>query len=204
MSHQLTLWDTPNATSSPVLASGLTRSGWQDGPMIARSGRDLARASLSARQAKEKGLMTSATCGQLSPGSSASLSLQLLLVSRLQARLSGRGSTAYAMTWRPWITPARRQLSRLAASAHLISGQERIGLPTPSGTSNHGKNHVAGRLDEWGGSSNPFRGTDIGGLHSPSFEAWMMGIPVAWVPLMRSAMQSLPRKRRRSSKATSK
>src|SRR5688572_9035969 len=25
-------------------------------------------------------------------------------------------------------------------------------LPTPSGTSNHGKNNVSGRLDEWGGS----------------------------------------------------
>ena len=53
-------------------------------------------------------------------------------------------------------------------------------LPTPSGTSNHGKNHVAGRLDEWGGSSNPFRGTPIGKVHCPSFEGWMMGYPEAW------------------------
>lgn len=33
-------------------------------------------------------------------------------------------------------------------------------LPTPSGTSNGGKNHVVGRLDEWGGSSNPWRKID--------------------------------------------
>lgn len=52
-------------------------------------------------------------------------------------------------------------------------------LPTPSGV-NAGKNHTAGRLDEWGGSSNPFRGTEIGKSHCPSFEAWMMGYPVQW------------------------
>lgn len=56
-------------------------------------------------------------------------------------------------------------------------------LPTPSGTSNHGKNHVCGRLDEWGGSSNPWRGTDIGRTRSPSFEEWMMGWPVSWSAL---------------------
>jgi hypothetical protein len=56
-------------------------------------------------------------------------------------------------------------------------------LPTPSGTSNHGKNHVSGRLDEWGGSSNPFRGTEIGKLHSPRFEEWMMGFPDRWTEL---------------------
>ena len=50
-------------------------------------------------------------------------------------------------------------------------------LPTPSGTSNHGKNHVSGRLDEWGGSSNPWRGTEVGKLHCPRFEEWMMGYP---------------------------
>lgn len=53
-------------------------------------------------------------------------------------------------------------------------------LPTPSGTSNHGRNHVSGRLDEWGGSSNPLRGTPIGKLHCPRFEEWMMGYPDQW------------------------
>jgi hypothetical protein len=57
-------------------------------------------------------------------------------------------------------------------------------FPTPSGTSNHGRNHVSGRLDEWGGSSNPFRGTNIGKTHSPAFELWMMGFPAEWGQLM--------------------
>ena len=62
-------------------------------------------------------------------------------------------------------------------------GKESGFLPTPSGTSNHGKNHVVGRLDEWGGASNPWRGTEIGRTRSPSFEEWMMGWPVGWTVL---------------------
>ena len=56
-------------------------------------------------------------------------------------------------------------------------------LPTPSGTSNHGKNHVSGRLDEWGGSGNLWRGTEIGRLHCPRFEEWLMGWPDQWTEL---------------------
>lgn len=56
-------------------------------------------------------------------------------------------------------------------------------LPTPSGTSNHGKNHVSGRLDEWGGSSNTWRGTEIGKIHCASFEEWMLGLPIKWTEL---------------------
>lgn len=52
-------------------------------------------------------------------------------------------------------------------------------LPTPSGV-NAGRNHTTGRLDEWGGSSNPFRGTAIGSLSSPEFEELVMGWPVTW------------------------
>ena len=60
-----------------------------------------------------------------------------------------------------------------------ISAPESGFLPTPSGV-NGGRNHTSGRLDEWGGSSNPFRGTEIGKVHCPSFEGWMMGYPVLW------------------------
>jgi hypothetical protein len=60
-------------------------------------------------------------------------------------------------------------------------------LPTPSGTSNYGQNHVMGRLDEWGGSSNPLRGTEIGKVRCASFEEWMMGWPTGWSALTPSA-----------------
>lgn len=62
-------------------------------------------------------------------------------------------------------------------------------LPTPSGTTS-GKNHVVGRLDEWGGSSNPFRGTEIGRVRCASFEEWMMGFPTGWTDSIRFATRS--------------
>lgn len=71
-------------------------------------------------------------------------------------------------------------------------------LPTPSGTSNQGKNHVMGRIDEWGGSSNPFRGTPTGKMRCATFEEWMMGFPTGWTELTRSATPS-SRKSRSSS-----
>jgi hypothetical protein len=55
-------------------------------------------------------------------------------------------------------------------------------LPTPSGTTGAG-NHVVGRLDEWGGSSNPFRGTSLASLRLPGLEEWMLGWPESWTEL---------------------
>jgi hypothetical protein len=48
---------------------------------------------------------------------------------------------------------------------------------------NGGKNHTVGRLDEWGGNSNPFRGTDIGKKRCATFEEWMMGLPIGFTAL---------------------
>ena len=50
-------------------------------------------------------------------------------------------------------------------------------LPTPSGV-NGGVNHTAGRLDEWGGNSNPFRGTSLGKSRCGIFEEWIMGMDI--------------------------
>lgn len=52
-------------------------------------------------------------------------------------------------------------------------------LPTPSGV-NGGRNHTVGRLDEWGGSSNPWRKTALGKVRCAAFEEWMMGLPTGW------------------------
>ena len=93
MLHQLSFWDTPNAISSRALASGHTLYEKQAGPMIARSGPDHARASLSARQARERGLLTSGIYGPHSTGSSSSAALTSSLASRLIQRLSLDGGT---------------------------------------------------------------------------------------------------------------
>jgi hypothetical protein len=52
-------------------------------------------------------------------------------------------------------------------------------LPTPTGV-NGGRNNMMGRVDEWGGSSNPLRGTVIGSMCLPAFEEMVMGWPIGW------------------------
>jgi hypothetical protein len=66
---------------------------------------------------------------------------------------------------------------RQAASnrgVRLTEFLQRRMLPTPTA----GNNHSGGRLDEWGGSTNPFRGTEIGRLRlNPFWVEQLMGWP---------------------------
>lgn len=49
--------------------------------------------------------------------------------------------------------------------------------PTPTTPSGH----CTGRLDEWGGRQNPFRGTaEGGGQLNPDFVEWLMNFPKGW------------------------
>jgi DNA (cytosine-5)-methyltransferase 1 len=72
MYGQLTFLDTPSATSSQGSASGALPCGAPAGATTRPYGPDPALVSLSPRQAKEKGLMTSGTCGPLGSTSSSS------------------------------------------------------------------------------------------------------------------------------------
>ena len=189
---------THNAISSPESESGALLCEKQAGPMTDPFGQEAARVNLSARLAKVLGLLTSGTFGLRSTTSSASAALQQSLANRLRAGTVLSGSTLYKLTWKDRALPSGRRICALRASALRTSDNASIGLPTPSGTSNHGKNHVAGRLDEWGGSSNPWRGTEVGKLHLPGFELWVMGLPAAWRELMPPATPS-SRKSRKSS-----
>ena len=128
----MTSLTTRNATSSQASASGLTLFAEPDGQMTFLYGPAVARASLSARQAKEAGLMTSGTFGLTSTGSSRSAALQSSLESKLRAKLSSRGSTLYRLTWKPWVTPSGVSRFRLRASVRRISETERSGWPTPA------------------------------------------------------------------------
>ncbi len=128
----MSLPDSHNVTSSPASASGLTPSDKPGGPMIGQSGQDPARASLSATQAKVRGLMTSGTFGPPSSGSLNSADLQLFLENRLRAKLSTLGSTLYKLTWKPWVTPSGVSRSRLRASVLRTSETGRTGWPTPT------------------------------------------------------------------------
>lgn len=188
-----------NATSSPESADGPMPSSLWTGPQIGACGPAHALANLSARQAKAMGLLTSATFGPPGTTSSSSAALQSSLGSRLRQRLGTAGLIEQSVTWRESATPAGLRYFRRAAQTRSISVTGCGSLPTPSGTSNHGKNHVAGRLDEWGGSSNPFRRgrwfAELGSTHSPGFELWVMGFPASWRRLMPPATRSSRRSR---------
>lgn len=131
MSHLTTSEDLPSATFSPGLESGLTRSASPDGLMTSQSGLVPARASLSARQAKEMGLLTSGTYGLLSSTLSASADLSTSLANRLQQVTQTHGSTLYKQTWKQWITPSGLCRLRQRASVRRTSESELIGWPSP-------------------------------------------------------------------------
>jgi hypothetical protein len=88
-------------------------------------------ASLSARQAKEQGLMTSGTYGLPSSTSSSSASLQSSLESKLPARMDSRGSTLFKLTWKRRATPQGRSIFALRASGLRTSVSVYSGVPTP-------------------------------------------------------------------------
>lgn len=124
MSIPTTLKGTPNAISLRESASGATPCGSPGGLTPGPSGPAPAPANLSARQAKEMGLLTSGTYGRTGSTSSKSAALQSSLVSRLQARTASVGSTLYKLTWKERATPAQRSIFALRASVLRTSGKD--------------------------------------------------------------------------------
>lgn len=123
---------TPSATSSPESASGRWHSAAQVGPTIDLFGPVPVLANLSARQAKEMGLLTSGTYGLRLTTSSSIADLQSCLESRLRARTQTLGSTLYTLTWKAWVTPSGVSRSRLRASVRRTSETATTGWPTPT------------------------------------------------------------------------
>src|SRR5690606_9010181 len=109
-------------TSLPASECGTTRVIRQAMAEI-RHGPAVARANLSARQAKEQDLLTSGIFGLPGSTSSSSAVLQSFLASRLQARTASLGSTLYNLTWKSRVTPAGRSIFALRASVRRTSGK---------------------------------------------------------------------------------
>lgn len=122
----------PAIIFSPALLDGPAPFVSPEFPMTSRSGPDRALVNLSARQAKEKGLLTSAISGPRGPISSASTALSEFLGSRLRARMDIDGSTLFTLTWKDWVTPAGRRFSLLRASKRRTNGIESGSWPTPT------------------------------------------------------------------------
>lgn len=134
MSDLPTWLDTPSATSSQASGAGPWPSDSQDGLMTDLSGPAAAPASLSASQAKERGLLTSGTYGRIGSILYGPDDLKSSLVSRLKQRLTTGGSTLFKMTWREKVTPSRQSVSLLRASGLRISGSDSGSWPTTRAT----------------------------------------------------------------------
>ena len=96
------------------------------------------------------------------------------------------GSSKCFLTWEGQTIFHNVLLFRLLASTPRIKGKDSGLLHTPSGVSHNNM----GRLDEWGGQRNPFRGTQLGKTRCATFEEWMMGYPIGWTDLKDCETQS--------------
>lgn len=141
------LSDSISAISSPGSADGRLRCVAQAGLTVARHGLHHAPANLSARQAKDLGLLTSGTYGPPHIGLLANAVLSWSLASSLAALTRTTGSTLYKLTWKPWVMPSGRLRFRLRASARRTSETALIGWPTPIASNGRG----AGNFNRQGG-----------------------------------------------------
>ena len=142
MFAQLSLFHSTSATSSPASASGRapseTLSATATDALSGPSGPARAHASLSARLAEERGLLTSGTYGPPSIGSLGSQRLASFLGSKLKARTASCGSTLFFLTWRPEVTPAGRPFFLQRASALPTSDTARTSWLSPAASDGDG------------------------------------------------------------------
>ena len=131
-----------NATSSPESADGPLQLDWVDGLTTESSGPDPAPASLSPWQALGVAMLTKDTSGQNSPASSKSATLQSSLESKLRARLEGRGSPEYVLTWKHWDMESGPPICALRASARRTFDSGSSGWPTPTLTDPKGSRNA--------------------------------------------------------------
>lgn len=206
----MSLLDSTESICSPASELGTTRSISPDGGDW-KCGPEVLHANLSAKQAKDLGLLMTGTCGQPSTGSSKSVALQLSLESRLQNSLSSHGSTLYKLTWKEWVTALGQSRFRLRASAVRKTGSEFIGWPTPTTPSGGQKNPLG--TSQTGRRPNGTKATvtlgnvymdRIGKPLPPAFALMLMGIKPAWLDCAPLATRSTRSKRLNSSEPQSK
>lgn len=116
------------ATSSQALASGATPSSNQGGPeAVSPPGPPASPVSHSPKPVVGEVSTTLGTSGQSSSTLFNSRDLASSLANRLRVLTASRGSTLYSMTWKTRVTPARRQIPQLLATARHRRGSDSIG-----------------------------------------------------------------------------
>ena len=123
--------DTHSATSLQGSGAGPSHSNSQGGLQISMFGQDHHLVSPSQMLGKDEDTATQDISGLSSRDLSQSASLQLSLENRLQARLAGRGSQEYALTWKHWDLESGLPICALRASVRRISDKGSSGWPTP-------------------------------------------------------------------------
>ncbi len=221
---QATSNPSPSATSSPESASGPMPSDKPDGPTIEKSGPEVVHANLSARQAKELGLLTSGTYGPRFITSSESVRLESSLVNRLRVKTASLGSALFRLTWKQRDTPLGVSIFALRASVLRTSGKDYTSWPSPS-SSLGGKNERtlegAEKEAERKGWNNDlctaalstasgktqrgfFAATASTGQLNPALPRWLQGLPTAWESCADMVTRSVRRSRKASSRPISK
>lgn len=195
MLNPATLPDTPNAIFSPESAFGPTPCVVPDGPTAALFGQALAPANLSARQAREMGLLTSGIYGRRGSISLASANLASSLVNRLSAEYPKAGSTLFTMTWKRAVTPSRRSVSRLVASGRNTAATGFGSWPTPTKTRAGGspEQFLERKRRSFGAKSPKITDLALAVRYfyaemmgysakslNPAFPCWLMGLPPSW------------------------
>lgn len=195
MLNQATLPDSHNVISSQASAFGPTHCDVQDGPIAALFGRALAPANLSAKQAREMGLLTSGIYGRHGFTSLHSANLASSLGSKLSAQFPKAGSTLFTMTWKHAATPSGRLVFRLVASGRNTAATGFGSWPTPTKTQAGGSpEQFMERKRRSFGAKSP-KVTDLAlavryfyaemmGYSAkslnPAFPCWLMGLPLYW------------------------
>lgn len=203
--------NTHNATSSPVSVDGVKHFDSPGGQLTDLFGQAVVRASRSRIPAAKAESRISDISGPRSEISSRSADLQSSLESRLKARLAGRGSPLYSLTWKRLNIAWHAPVCLLRASVLRKPGRGCGGWQTPttrdgkgqSGKGNRikrGKNgrlHVANLCDQLVDLGRP----DL--VRSTRFRCWLMGFPEQWEVAGAMATRLSRRSRRNSSARTS-
>jgi len=134
MLETMNLFDTPNATSLPVLVDGHLLSDLQDGLKTDPFGREVVHASRSQQPVSEKVQAMRVTSGPSSSVSSKSATLQMSLENKLRVTLEGCGSPEYALIWKHWDMVLGQPICALRGSVLRTSDSASGGSGWPTAT----------------------------------------------------------------------